>query len=173
MHPPCTGRLSIQDKASLDKYVQEWFVNIESTRGMSSPHWWVLNTHLLSHTVDQLFDLGPVREYWMYVFESYNGKIGRWVKNNAFPIQSIMNGIGRQDMIRFVRGLLMVLRQEEPIPFHTKVITVDPVGVKNVGKNHNLTDLEQGQLTRWMRNNVQQYINLEELVENYNHLISK
>ncbi|KAK3286185.1 hypothetical protein CYMTET_6245 [Cymbomonas tetramitiformis] len=120
-----------------------------------------------------MFDLGPVREYWMYVFESYNGKIGRWVKNNAFPIQSIMNGIGRQDMIRFVRGLLMALRQEVPMPFHTKVITVDPVGVNNVGKNHNLTDLEQQRLTKWMRNNIQHYINLEELVENYNHLISK
>jgi len=163
----------VQDKTALDTFVRDWFKNMESTRGMASPYWWVLNTHLLVHAVDQIFDLGPVREYWMYVFESFNGKIGRWVKNNAYPIQSIMNGIGRQHMLQYVRGLLMALRQEVPIPFYTKALTVDPVQVPKVGKRHVLSDEERKHLNTWMKTNVQQYINLQELVDDYNKLISR
>ena len=144
--------MGIQELPTLDKYIRECLVTMESSRHGTSPHWWVLNTHILCHVVDQLRDLGPVREYWMFVFESLNGKIGRWVKNNAYPVQSIMNGIGRQKTIQYVRGLLMALRNEVPRPLVVPALVRDRVVVAEKGKKHTLTAGERACIDVWMRN---------------------
>jgi hypothetical protein len=159
--------MGIQELPTLDKYIREWLVTMESSRHGTSPHWWVLNTHLLCHVVDQLRDLGPVREYWMFVFESLNGKIDRWVKNNAYPVQSIMNGIGRQKTIQYVRGLLMALRNEVPRPLVVPALVRDRVVVAEKGKKHTLTADERACIDVWMRTNVGHYRRLQDLLDAY------
>jgi hypothetical protein len=153
--------MGIQELPSLDKDIREWFVTMESSRHGTSPHRWVLNTHLLCHVVDQLRDLGPVREYWMFVFESLNGKIGRWVKNNAYPVQSIMNAIGRQKTIRYIRGLLMALRNEVPRPLIVPARIRDRVVVAEKGKKHTLTTSERACIDIWI------YRRLQDLLDAY------
>ena len=162
-----------QDMDALRLFIEEWFKTMESPRTGLSPHWWVLNTHLLIHAVDQLEDLGPVREYWMFVFESLNGKIKRWVKNNAYPVQSIMNGMGRQKTIRFIQGLLQVLRGEAPRPFTVPKVERDIVIVDRVGKWHKFSDEERRQLTKWLHSNVGHYQRLKELMEAHNATIRR
>jgi len=161
-----------QELDVLDNYVQKWFVDIESNKTGLSPHWWVLNTHLLVHAVDQLRELGPVREYWMFVFESLNGKIKRWVKNNAYPVQSIMNGLGRQNTIRYVKGLLMVheLRGKVPRPLEIPPVSMrGTVVVPNIGKKHVLSDADRRMLTKWMQTNVGHYARLKALMDAHNN----
>jgi len=82
----------VQDLEILEKFVEDWFQRMESDRTGASPDWWVINTHMLIHLVRQLKEWGPINETWMFAFESMNGRLKRWVKNNAYPVQSIMGG---------------------------------------------------------------------------------
>ena len=82
----------VQEMEMLEKYVEAWFKRMEHDTSGASTDWWVINTHLLIHLVRQLKVMGPMRETWMYAFESMNGRLKRWVKNNAYPVQSIMGG---------------------------------------------------------------------------------
>ncbi|KAK3284921.1 hypothetical protein CYMTET_7448 [Cymbomonas tetramitiformis] len=64
-----------KDVPKLQNLVDEFFKSLERD---GSPDWLVINTHLLSHFPDQLLMYGPIRGAWMYVFESFNGKIRRY-----------------------------------------------------------------------------------------------
>ena len=149
-----------------------------------SPDWLVINTHLLSHFPDQLLMYGPMRGTWMFVFESFNGKIRRWVKNNAYPVQSVIEGIGRYKMIRVVRGVILAAGRrreararsttENParppiLPF----LATAPLREENTvvlgttGKRHVLGVDEMKALELWMDGNVPQYRKLKKTFDEY------
>jgi hypothetical protein len=67
---------------------------------------------MFSHFVDQLERYGPMREVWMYAFESLNGYIKRLARNNSLPVPSIMNNIKRTKILRVVRGLMAFVCEE-------------------------------------------------------------
>ncbi|KAK3284232.1 hypothetical protein CYMTET_8109 [Cymbomonas tetramitiformis] len=166
-----------KDVPKLQNLVDEFFKSLE--RDGSSPDWLVINTHLLSHFPDQLLMYGPIRGTWMYVFESFNGKIRRWVKNNAYPVQSVMQGFGRYRMVHVVRGLILVLRRRREattnptrppvLPF----LATAPLRAPNTvvlgtqGKRHVLSRAETKALELWMHGNVPQYRKLKAKFDAY------
>ncbi len=129
------------------------------------PEWLAINTHKIWHWADLLLRFGPVREWWMYAFESMNGKLARWVKNNAYLVASIMNGIRRLKMLHSVRGVLTMLLNREkaasgrvPRP----LMAGPPPGIVvttfgNTGKPMELTYSEIAELTRWMQASIPAY----------------
>ncbi|KAK3284524.1 hypothetical protein CYMTET_7820 [Cymbomonas tetramitiformis] len=159
-----------KDVPKLQNLVDEFFKSLERD---GSPDWLVINTHLLSHFPDQLLMYGPIRGTWMYVFESFNGKIRRWVKNNAYPVQSVMQGFGRYRMVHVVRGLISVLRRRREAttnptrPPVLRFLTTAPLRAPNTvvlgtqGKRHVLSRAETKALELWMHGNVPQYRKLK------------
>ena len=129
------------------------------------PEWLAINTHKIWHWVDLLLRFGPVREWWMYAFESMNGKLARWVKNNAFPVASIMNGIRRLKMLRSLRGILaMLLRRERAavgrVPRALMAGAAPGIVVTTFGDKGKLSELtfsEMDELTSWMRASIPTY----------------
>ncbi|KAK3288548.1 hypothetical protein CYMTET_3985 [Cymbomonas tetramitiformis] len=166
-----------EDVPKLQRLVNEF---LESLEVNGSPDWLVINTHLLSHLPDQLLMYGPMRGTWMYVFESFNGRIRGWVKNNAYPVQSIMQGVGRYKMVQSIRGLTNVLRrrQEEatqvlpavglrrPLPFLATSPLFEEyrntVVVATTGTRYHLTVDERAKLGIWMYANIPTYHVLKE-----------
>ena len=171
------GKSCLQDVPKLQRLVNEF---LESLEVNGSPDWLVINTHLLSHLPDQLLMYGPMRGTWMYVFESFNGRIRGWVKNNAYPVQSIMQGVGRYKMVQSIRGLINVLRrrQEEatqvlpavglrrPLPFLATSPLFEEyrntVVVATTGTRYHLTVDERAKLGIWMYANIPTYHVLKE-----------
>ncbi|KAK3235785.1 hypothetical protein CYMTET_54049 [Cymbomonas tetramitiformis] len=159
----CTAHsIEPQDMEYLREQTRLFFEDLEAN---GPPQWLAINTHKIWHWADLLLRFGPVREWWMYAFESMNGKLARWVKNNAFPVASIMNGYLRLKTLRSLRGILTMLLNREratagrvpralmagPAPG----IVVTTFGDK--GKPLELTSLEIDQLTRWMRASIPAY----------------
>ncbi|KAK3275744.1 hypothetical protein CYMTET_16144 [Cymbomonas tetramitiformis] len=182
-------RRSVELLQVADFQVDEFFKSLERD---GSPDWLVINTHLLSHFPDQLLMYGPIRGTWMYVFESFNGKIRRWVKNNAYPVQSVMQGFGRYRMVHVVRGLILVLRRRREattnptrppvLPF----LATAPLRAPNTvvlgtqGKRHVLSRAETKALELWMHGNVPQYRKLKAKFDAYvtyckreNHMVRR
>ncbi|KAK3242334.1 hypothetical protein CYMTET_47953 [Cymbomonas tetramitiformis] len=165
-----------KDVPKLQNLVDEFFKSLERD---GSPDWLVINTHLLSHFPDQLLMYGPIRGTWMYVFESFNGKIRRWVKNNAYPVQSVMQGFGRYRMVHVVRGLILVLRRRREAttnptrPPVLRFLTTAPLRAPNTvvlgtqGKRHVLSRAETKALELWMHGNVPQYRKLKAKFDDY------
>ncbi|KAK3238620.1 hypothetical protein CYMTET_51378 [Cymbomonas tetramitiformis] len=151
-----------RDMEYLREQTRLFFEDLEAN---GPPQWLAINTHKIWHWADLLLRFGPVREWWMYAFESMNGKLARWVKNNAFPVASIMNGYLRLKTLRSLRGILTMLLNRKratagrvpralmarPAPG----IVVTTFGEK--GKPLELTSLEIDQLTRWMRASIPAY----------------
>ncbi|KAK3278111.1 hypothetical protein CYMTET_13918 [Cymbomonas tetramitiformis] len=179
-----------KDVPKLQNLVDEFFKSSLERDG--SPDWLVINTHLLSHFPDQLLMYGPIRGTWMYVFESFNGKIRRWVKNNAYPVQSVMQGFGRYRMVHVVRGLILVLRRRREattnptrppvLPF----LATAPLRAPNTvvlgtqGTRHVLSRAETKALELWMHGNVPQYRKLKAKFDDYvtyckreNHMVRR
>ena len=67
--------------------------------------WCVINTHMCSHFVRQLEKYGPMREVWMYAFESLNSHIKSLARSNSLPVPAIMNCIKRV-LLSFVHSWL-------------------------------------------------------------------
>ncbi|KAK3236490.1 hypothetical protein CYMTET_53377 [Cymbomonas tetramitiformis] len=166
-----------KDVPKLQNLVDEFFKSLERD---GSPDRLVINTHLLSHFPDQLLMYGPIRGTWMYVFESFNGKIRRWVKNNnAYPVQSVMQGFGRYRMVHVVRGLILVLRRRREAttnptrPPVLRFLTTAPLRAPNTvvlgtqGKRHVLSRAETKALELWMHGNVPQYRKLKAKFDDY------
>lgn len=65
----------------------------------------VIVSHLFTHLVDQVAENGPMRELWMFVFESYFGVLKTAVKNRRTPVASIMKSLEYRLMIDMVKGL--------------------------------------------------------------------
>ena len=126
------------------------------------PDWLVVNTHKIWHWADLLLRFGPVREWWMYAFESLNGKLARWVKNNAYPVASIMNGIRRLKMLASLRGIISMLRNRRTRRRLPRALMTRKPGivVSTFGKDGNsvvLSDDEVDELKRWMRASIPTY----------------
>ncbi|KAK3286910.1 hypothetical protein CYMTET_5555 [Cymbomonas tetramitiformis] len=165
-----------KDVPKLQNLVDEFFKSLECD---GSPDRLVINAHLLSHFPDQLLMYGPIRGTWMYVFESFNGKIRRWVKNNAYPVQSVMQGFGRYRMVHVVRGLILVLRRRREAttnptrPPLLRFLTTAPLRAPNTvvlgtqGKRHVLSRAETKALELWMHGNVPQYRKLKAKFDDY------
>ncbi|KAK3235042.1 hypothetical protein CYMTET_54731 [Cymbomonas tetramitiformis] len=107
----CTAHsIEPRDMEYLREQTRLFFEDLEAN---GPPQWLAINTHKIWHWADLLLRFGPVREWWMYAFESMNGKLARWVKNNAFPVASIMNGYLRLKTLRSLRGILTMLLNRE------------------------------------------------------------
>ena len=151
-----------QDMDYLRELTRLFFEDLEKN---GPPEWLAINTHKIWHWVDLLLRFGPVREWWMYAFESMNGKLARWVKNNAYPVPSIMNGIRRLKMLYSLRGILsMLLKREKaargrvPRPLMAgpnRGIIVTTYGDK--GTPMELTSSETDEITRWMGASIPAY----------------
>ncbi|KAL0029727.1 hypothetical protein WJX79_005341 [Trebouxia sp. C0005] len=50
----------------------------------------LLSLHSMCHLVQQIREYGPLRDLWMFPFESYNRLVKRYAKNRNCPEQSIM-----------------------------------------------------------------------------------
>jgi hypothetical protein len=55
-----------------------------------SPRNWTIMHHLLEHMPQEVGKFGPVRELWMFAYESMFGHLKRLVKNAALPVANIM-----------------------------------------------------------------------------------
>jgi hypothetical protein len=168
----CTYAAHVQDMDYLKEQTTLFFDDLEKN---GPPDWLVLNTHKIWHWADLLLRFGPVREWWMYAFESLNGKLARWVKNNAYPVASIMNGIRRLKTLASLRlrGIMSMLRnrQTHRPPLPRALMTRKPgIVVTTFGKDGSsvwLSDDEVNELKRWMRASVPTYQKLVQHHEEY------
>jgi hypothetical protein len=55
-----------------------------------SPIMWTIMFHLLRHMKEQLAEWGPVRETWMFAYESFFGFLKSFVRNRSTPVQTIL-----------------------------------------------------------------------------------
>ena len=158
----CTCAEHVQDMEYLKEQTRLFFDDLETN---GPPDWLVVNTHKIWHWADLLLRFGPVCEWWMYAFESLNGKLARWVKNNAYPVASIMNAIRRLKMLGSLRGVLAMLLNRERgavgrvpralMAGPTPGIVVTTFG--DTGKPLKLTLSEMDELERWMRASIPAY----------------
>ena len=79
--------------------------------------WLVINTHLLRHSVDLVERNGPMRETWMYAFESAFGINKLVSKNPAFIVSSQVNSLKRKMMINKLKAFRAAFKNES----YTKV----------------------------------------------------
>ena len=97
----------VQDMGLLAREIELFFKDLEAIG--PAYMWCVINTHMFSHMVTQLEKYGPMREVWMYAFESLNGHIKSLARSNSLPVQAIMNIIKRVKVLRLVRGLIIFI----------------------------------------------------------------
>jgi hypothetical protein len=121
--------------------------------------------------VTQLEKYGPMREVWMYAFESLNGHIKSLARSNSLPVQAIMNSIKRVKVLRMVRGLIIFItagvsaRMPAAVTMGSRgAIAVD---VSARGKRVVLRDDEIQHLKVWMRTQIPAYGDLVERWEKY------
>jgi len=150
--------------------IRLFFEDLESSGAAYA--WAVINTHMFSHLVEQLQRYGPMREVWMYAFESFNGYLKRIAKNNAYPVQSIMFNWKRSKVLRLVRGLLLHLERagntSRPVaPITTERRPGIRVDVSAEGKRVVLKDDDIKDLKVWMQSAIPAYANLREKWERY------
>jgi hypothetical protein len=162
----CSCVAILQDMEYLKEQCDLFFQDLEKN---GPPDWLVINTHKFWHHADQLMRFGPMREWWMYAFESLNGKLGRWVKNRQYPVASCMNGVGRLKLLRSLRGLLQVVAKNRLrkrgaaaraalMAGRAPGVVVTTTG--SVGKPYVLKDTEVSQLELWMRATIPVYTDL-------------
>ena len=77
----------------------------------------VINSHIFRHAVELVLRNGPMKEAWMYAFESAFGINKLVAKNPAFIVSSIVNSIER----RIMMGKLKAFRQAYKNETYTKV----------------------------------------------------
>jgi len=85
IHPVCTQDLKYLNKQSAEM--------TESLQNDLSPKDWTIMFHLVTHMEEQLRRWGPVKDTWMFGFESFFGDMMSLIKSRSHPVASIM----RQD----------------------------------------------------------------------------
>ena len=121
--------------------------------------------------VTQLEKYGPMREVWMYAFESLNGHIKSLARSNSLPVQAIMNIIKRVKVLRLVRGLIIFItagvsaRMPAAVTMWSRGAIAVEVSAR--GKRVVLRDDEIQHLKVWMRTQIPAYGDLVERWEKY------
>ena len=133
--------------------------------------WCVINTHMFSHMVTQLEKYGPMREVWMYAFESLNGHIKSLARSNSLPVPAIMNYFKRVKLLRLVRGIITFItagvstRMPAAVTMGSRGAIAVEVSAR--GKRVVLRDDEIQHLKVWMRTQIPAYGDLVERWEKY------
>ena len=121
--------------------------------------------------VTQLEKYGPMREVWMYAFESLNGHIKSLARSNSLPVPAIMNYFKRVKLLRLVRGIITFItagvstRMPAAVTMGSRGAIAVEVSVR--GKRVVLRDDEIQHLKVWMRTQIPAYGDLVERWEKY------
>jgi len=127
----------------------------------------VINTHMFLHMVDQLERNGPVREWWMFAFESAFGVNKMITKNKQHIVGSMMLGIGRRLMLEKVMAFRSLVPGLAPAPIETPIIVPNRRELELFGKGslRDLTNEEQELLLKWLKANYPTYWKIRSLYE--------
>jgi Domain of unknown function (DUF4218) len=78
------------------------------------PGFFVMQTHLLCHLVDEVAIAGPVHARWMYWVERYMKVLKSWVRQPARPEGSMAMGYLTSESLFFLGGIIGSLDREAP-----------------------------------------------------------
>jgi len=125
----------------------------------------VINTHMFLHMVDQLARNGPVREWWMFAFESAFGTNKLESKNMTHIVASMMFSIGRRMMME----KLIAFRSLTGLPAPPQEASIVPdrreLELYGSGSKQDLTIVEKDMLLRWLKGNHAVYWKVSKLYE--------
>jgi hypothetical protein len=89
IHPVCTQDLKYLKKQSAEM--------TESLQNDLSPKDWTIMFHLVPHMEEQLRRWGPVKDTWMFGFESFFGDMMSLIKSRSHPVASIHHEAGQSN----------------------------------------------------------------------------
>ena len=91
----CQHSLSSVQINLLDALLMQFCKRVEHIYGKESIS---PNMHLLGHLREVLLDYGPVHEFWLFIFERYNGVLGKQPTNNRAIESQFVNRFLRDNM---------------------------------------------------------------------------
>ena len=127
----------------------------ELLEGFFAPSNWTMMFHSLHHMADQIQQWGPVRDTWMFSFESMFGNLVRTIKTRSVPIPNIMHTweVGRGVML--CKGLLGQAAERRrfgiALPRSAPLFPNKEVRLGETSKETRLTDAIKEELRQWLK----------------------
>jgi hypothetical protein len=125
------------------------------------PVMWTIMFHLLKHVRKQLERWGPVRDTWMFSYESFFGFLKQYVRNKSTPVQTILVARSVSKSVKTATELLRrarLERDEEDTSIPTPTFVRDPMAPKQVlikggglFPEHGLHARLRPKLLKWLR----------------------
>jgi hypothetical protein len=86
-----------------------------------SPWNWTIMFHLVvDHLADQMAEWGPVRDTWMFAYESFFGLLKKFARNRSAPVATIMRARQASRAVNLVVALFnqeVALRRGTPLGY--------------------------------------------------------